>query len=268
VLPVKLLKRLCYPDVGTLLQDENQVRWQTKRQPRCSFCLQGEGGPDKGVLYTADAEARHTATVDEAVLENYVKSPSAQHLPNPIPHRASKALLHVLRLAVATEKAPFIIVALSTVQQMVAAGYIQGEANSLVLEGEMTSGNEGGVAAKGMSKHPENLGVAAQVLHLVCTCEEYCNDDEIEARSSSSTRIVKRVCKLEDTAPPRILNSTLHLRKNTHTHTHTHTYGLQVLAARLGPDVDRSLKDFATEAASMGFGSGMCSGIGLGEKCL
>lgn len=149
-----------------------------------AVCSQEEAAPEKGVLYTTDAEAdQQTATVEEAVLENYVKAPSGPHLPDPIPERASKALLHVLRLAVATEKAPFIIVALSTLQQMVAAGYIQGEANSLVLEGEMYSGNEGGVAARGMSKSPENLGIAAQVLHLVCTCEEYCNDDEIEVWS-------------------------------------------------------------------------------------
>ena len=136
------------------------------------------------MVYPAGADTdEQAATVEVAVLENYVKTPSVQYLPDPIPDRATKALLHVLRLAVATEKAPFIIVALSTVQQMVAAGFIQGEANSLVLEGEMFSGNEGGVAARGMSKSPENLGVAAQVLHLVCTCEEYCNDDEIEACS-------------------------------------------------------------------------------------
>lgn len=140
---------------------------------------QEEAAPEKGVLYSTDVEEQG-GTVEESVVENYVKAQSGPHLPDRIPDRASQALLHVLRLAVATEKAAFIIVALSTIQQMVAAGYIQGEANSLVLEGEMFSGNEGGVAARGMSKTPENLGVAAQVLHLVCTCEEYCNDDEIE----------------------------------------------------------------------------------------
>jgi hypothetical protein len=165
------------------------------------MCLQEPTAPEKGIVYTSDTDtAKRTATVEDAVLENYVKH-SLPHLPDPIPDRASQALLHVLRLAVDTEKAPFIIIALSTVQQMVAAGYIQGEASSLVLEGEMFSGNEGGVAARGMSKTPEKLSVAAQVLHLVCTCEEYCNDDEIEVLASSCTPPVLASSCTPRTAP-------------------------------------------------------------------
>jgi hypothetical protein len=161
----------------------------SRQYPAHLTYLQEEAPPEAGVVYTSEVGSMD-ARVDSAIVENYVRAPSCQHLPEAIPERASRALFHVLRLAVATEKAPFIIIALSTVQQMVAAGYIQGEAHSLVLEGEALGSNEAGVAARGMSREPEHLSVAAQVLHLVCSCEEYCNDDEIEVRIHAHSRAV------------------------------------------------------------------------------
>lgn len=136
-----------------------------------------------GVVYTASAKNGEVHTVESHVMDDYVQ-PGLQQPPRAIADGAARALLHVLRLAVATAKPPFVIIALSTVQQVVAAGFVQGEISSLILEGEGRSGGEPqGMLARGLSMTPAKLGVAAQALHLVCACEDCCSDEEVEVRT-------------------------------------------------------------------------------------
>ena len=78
--------------------------WNSKEPLRAFFsfvdcpgthtaCLQEEAAPEKGVVYSTEVEAdEQTATVEVAVLENYVKTPSVPHLPDPIP---ALSLIHI-----------------------------------------------------------------------------------------------------------------------------------------------------------------------------
>lgn len=146
------------------------------------------------MVYNTAAKNGETHDVDAHIVEEYIQQ-EAQVLPQAIPDGAAKALMHVLRLAVATAKPPFIMVALATVQQVVAAGYIQGEVSSLILDGEGRGGVEQpGMVARGLSMTPERLGVAAQSLHLVCACEDCCSDEEVEVLNKSASFLTLPAC--------------------------------------------------------------------------
>lgn len=142
------------------------------------------GDAAAGAVYTNGATDKNgeTVPVNEHMLEDYVQ-PGSQQLPRAIPDVASKALLHLLRLAIATGKPPFVIVALSTIQQVVAAGFVQGEIASLIVDGEgRSTGEQSGMLARGLSMCPEKLSIPSQALHLVCACEDCCSDEDVEVR--------------------------------------------------------------------------------------
>lgn len=159
--------------------------------------VQEVNGTAAGAVYTNGHTDKNgeTVSVNEHVLEDYVQ-PGSQQLPRAIPDVASKALLHVLRLAIATGKPPFVVVALSTIQQVVAAGFIQGEIASLIVDGEARSGEQSGMLARGLSMSPEKLSVPSQALHLVCACEDCCSDEDVEVRPP------KTACIFNAAAPP------------------------------------------------------------------
>jgi hypothetical protein len=149
--------------------------------------LEHEEGAE-GVLY-ADSEAG-TATgpvatnVNDRVLEDYVLSPTAAAVVEPMTDRAAWETMHVLRLAYSTGKAPLIETALVTLEQLIARGFLVGEVTSLLLEGEGRSSEEGSMNSRGLSNYPEYLPVLAQALHLMCCCEDFAQDEEVEVCTS------------------------------------------------------------------------------------
>ena len=55
---------------------------------------------------------------------------------------------------------------------------------SLMLEGEGRAGSGGGMNARGLSDAPHLLPPAAQALHLICCCEDFGHEEEVEVRTS------------------------------------------------------------------------------------
>ena len=123
------------------------------------------------------------------VVDDYVPAPPPESATAAMSERALSETIHVLRLACATNRAPMIAVALATVELLVARGFIRGEVTSLMLDGEGRSGAEASLNARGLSEYPERLPVVAQPLHLVCGCEDFGQEEDIEVCPRASVSI-------------------------------------------------------------------------------
>jgi hypothetical protein len=150
--------------------------------------LQEDEQPKEGIVYAAVDGDAATAPLQPqpelaaAVVDGYVAPPPPQ-APPVMSERAGVELIHVLRLACATGRAPCVVVALSAVQRLLAQGYLHGEVASLMLDGEGRIAGDAGMHARGLSTHPAALPLPAQVLHLVCACEDHCHEEEVEVRA-------------------------------------------------------------------------------------
>jgi hypothetical protein len=59
---------------------------------------------------------------------------------------------------------------------------------SLMLDGEGRVPGEAGMNARGLSEAPHLLPVAAQALHLVCCCEDFGHEEDVEVRVLAAAR--------------------------------------------------------------------------------
>lgn len=170
------------PDEGVMSVADMQasvLEEYVKGQPdESSGVMYGEGA-EGGVPPTAAAADADAQPGTAAILEEYVH-PERPRPAQPISQRAAIELMRVLRLCTESNKPGLVSVALSTLQQLVAQGYLAGAVTSLMLEGEGRIVGEAGMHARGLSTTPQHLDVPAQVLHLVCSCDDYCHDEEVE----------------------------------------------------------------------------------------
>jgi hypothetical protein len=113
-------------------------------------------------------------------MEDYVPSTMATAIVEPMTDRAAWETMHVMRMACTTGRATLIETALATLERLIARGFLAGEVTSLLLEGEGRSSEEGSLNSRGLSNFPEYLPVLAQALHLMCCCEDFAQDEEVE----------------------------------------------------------------------------------------
>jgi hypothetical protein len=151
---------------------------------------EGEGTVFAGAQADAQQEDAATVLVNDRLVEDYVKSPKEVVVAEAMSERAVFETVRVLRLACATGKAPFIIIALGALERLVARGFLQGEVVSLMLEGEGRTTGDTSMNSRGLSDTPEQLPVAAQALHLICCCEDFGHEEEVEVRHPVSSSVL------------------------------------------------------------------------------
>lgn len=59
--------------------------------------------------------------------------------------------------------------------------YLQGEVSTLLLEDEgKGAGDADALHSRGLSTSPHRLSTAASTLHLICSCDDLCSDEDVE----------------------------------------------------------------------------------------